>query len=51
MDMGYLIPSTFVMAGRGPPVLNEEGNLISVDGDSGNWVSDSSHSEVPFQLH
>lgn len=35
------------MVGRGLPVLNEEGNLISVDGDSGNWVSDPSNFEVP----
>ncbi|TYK20056.1 peroxisome biogenesis factor 10 [Cucumis melo var. makuwa] len=34
-------------SGRGLPVLNEEGNLISVDGDSGNWVSDPSNFEVP----
>ncbi|KAG7037692.1 Peroxisome biogenesis factor 10 [Cucurbita argyrosperma subsp. argyrosperma] len=32
-------------SGRGLPILNEEGNLISVDGDSGNLVSDPSHSE------
>ncbi|KAG6608341.1 Peroxisome biogenesis factor 10, partial [Cucurbita argyrosperma subsp. sororia] len=32
-------------SGRGLPILNEEGNLISVDGDSGTLVSDPSHSE------
>ncbi|XP_057957812.1 peroxisome biogenesis factor 10 isoform X2 [Malania oleifera] len=29
-------------AGRGLPVLNEEGSLIPLDSDRGNWVSDSS---------
>ncbi|QHO45975.1 Peroxisome biogenesis factor [Arachis hypogaea] len=33
-------------AGHGLPVLNEEGNLASLDTDEGGWVSNSSSSEV-----
>ncbi|OWM87842.1 hypothetical protein CDL15_Pgr019426 [Punica granatum] len=32
-------------AGRGLPVLNEEGNVISVDSDKGSWTNDPSTSE------
>ncbi|KAI4337180.1 hypothetical protein L6164_015627 [Bauhinia variegata] len=32
-------------AGRGLPVLNEEGTLASADTDKGSWISDSSPSE------
>ncbi|KAK9946217.1 hypothetical protein M0R45_011692 [Rubus argutus] len=33
-------------SGRDLPVLNEEGNLISVDGAKGSWISDSSTPEA-----
>ncbi|XLS61281.1 hypothetical protein HN51_015509 [Arachis hypogaea] len=33
-------------AGHGLPVLNEEGNLASLDTDEGGWVSNSSSSEL-----
>ncbi|KAF8036105.1 hypothetical protein BT93_C1950 [Corymbia citriodora subsp. variegata] len=32
-------------SGRGLPVLNEEGNVISLDHDKGSWLTDSSTSE------
>ncbi|XP_028792063.1 peroxisome biogenesis factor 10-like [Neltuma alba] len=32
-------------AGRGLPVLNEEGLPVSSDTDKGNWLSDTTHSE------
>lgn len=36
--------------GRDLPVLNEEGNLISVDGAKGSWISDSSTPEVHIPI-
>lgn len=51
LNYDYFFLWSWVFVGRGIPVLNEGGNLVTGDSDMGSWVSDSKPtSEVIFQF-